>query len=103
VHRVADEFPHDAQKIADEEWIEYGLVRGWVPLCKDGRIRGRSHEHNPLITYGGALFHLDNQQLPIAEMVARFTSNLSRIERAARRGGPAIYAVAADSIRRTWP
>lgn len=103
IHRVADVFPNDAEKIPDEEWIEYGLVRDWVPLCKDGRIRGRSREHNPLIEHRGTLFYLNNQRLPIAEMVARFEVNRRRIERAARRGGPAIYAVTEDSIEKTWP
>lgn len=103
VHRITDVFPDDAQQTPDEEWIEYGLVRGWVPLCKDGRIRGRSKEHNPLIVHGGILFHLDNQRLPIVEMVARFEANLRQIERAVSRGGPAIYAVSAATIRKTWP
>jgi hypothetical protein len=103
VHRIADEFPDDAQDIADEDWIEYGLRRGWVPLSKDGRIKGRGHERSPLVTYSGTLFYLDNQQLKIAAMVERFHLNRQRIERAARRGGPAIYAVSADSIRKAWP
>lgn len=103
VHRIADEFPNDAQEIPDEKWIEHGVVRGWVPLCKDGRIKGRSHEHNPLVVHQATLFYLDNQQLLIADMVARFEANRSQIERAARRGGPAIYAVTADTIRKTWP
>lgn len=80
VHCVADEFPDDAKKIPDEDWIEHGLV-----------------------VHGGTLFHLDNQQLPIAAMVERFVVNLPHIERAAGLGGPAIYAVSAGSIRKTWP
>ncbi|WP_425393521.1 hypothetical protein [Actinokineospora enzanensis] len=38
VHRAADHFPNDAQHVADEDWLAYGLDRGWSPLCKDGRI-----------------------------------------------------------------
>jgi hypothetical protein len=41
VHRITEHFPGDAQHVADEEWLEYGLCRGWTPLCKDGRIKGR--------------------------------------------------------------
>jgi PIN like domain len=103
IHRITDEFPNDAQDIPDEKWIEHGLVRGWVPLCKDGRIKGRARERNPLVVFEAALFYLDNQQLRIAEMVSRFETNRERIERAARRGGPAIYAVSAMAIRKTWP
>jgi hypothetical protein len=103
IHRITDEFPDDAQKVPDEDWITNGLERGWVPLCKDGRIKGRAAERNPLVTYEATLFYLDNQRLLVAEMVARFVANRSHIERAARRGGPAIYAVSADTIRKTWP
>lgn len=103
IHCVADEFPDDAQDVADEKWITYGLERNWVPLCKDGRIKGRSREHNPLVDYEAVLFYLDNQQLRITEMVARFEVNIDNIMSAVRRGGPAIYAVAATGIRRTWP
>jgi hypothetical protein len=63
VHRVADHFPDDAQCVADEDWLSYGLERGWVPLCKDGRIKGRHHEREPLVVHSAVLFHLDNQQL----------------------------------------
>lgn len=55
------------------------------------------------MAYSGTLFYLDNQQLRIAAMVERFDLNRERIERAARRGGPAIYAVSANAIRKTWP
>lgn len=103
IHLIADEFPDDAQTIGDDTWIDHGLVRRWVPICKDGRIRGRTAERNPLVVHHAVLFYLDNQQLRIAEMVARLDANRARIERAARRGGPAIYAISADSVRRTWP
>lgn len=103
IHRIGDEFPDDAQDVPDEQWIEHGLDRNWVPLCKDGRIKGRAREHNPLVDYEAVLFYLDNQQLLVAEMVARFEANLDNIKRAVRRGGPAIYAVAATGIRKTWP
>jgi hypothetical protein len=103
VHCIADEFPNDAQDIADEDWIGYGLRRGWVLLSKDGRIKGRGHERSPLVTYAGTLFYLDNQELRIAAMVERSHLNRGRIEHAVRRGGPAIYAVSANGIRTTWP
>lgn len=74
VHRIADYFPDDAQCVADEEWLAYGLARGWVPLCKDGRIKGRHHEHVR-----------------------------SAIGHAVEKGGPAVYAIGESGIRRTWP
>jgi NAD(P)-dependent dehydrogenase (short-subunit alcohol dehydrogenase family) len=63
VHRIADHVPDDAQHVADEDWLSHGLERGWVPLCKDGRIKGRHHEREPLVVHSAVLFYLDNQQL----------------------------------------
>lgn len=103
VHLVSEHFPDDAQNVPDEEWLAYGLVRGWTPLCKDGRIRGRSVERAPLQKHGAVLFYLDNQRLLRVEMVSRFHRAQDRIYDAVLRGGPAAYAVSADGIRRTWP
>jgi hypothetical protein len=103
VHRITDHFPDDAQTVGDDEWLEYGLERTWVPLCKDGRIRGRDHERRPIETRGGVLFHLDNQRLVTAEMVQRFHRSRTSIWECVDRGGPAIYAVGAEHVYRTWP
>jgi hypothetical protein len=89
--------------VADEDWIEYGLHQGWVPLCKDGRIKGRDDERAPLARYSGVLFYLDNQQLKADEMFRRIHEARAAIHRAIAKGGPATYAVGAHGIRRTWP
>ncbi|UGQ09509.1 toxin-antitoxin system, toxin component, PIN family protein [Yinghuangia sp. ASG 101] len=103
VHRICDLFPDDAQQTDDATWITAALVRGWVPVCKDGRIRGRDHERRPLEEHAGVLFYLDNQGLPIAEMVRRLHAAQDAIHRAVARCGPATYAVRVDRIERTWP
>ncbi|WP_447005398.1 hypothetical protein ACRAKI_02325 [Saccharothrix isguenensis] len=103
VHRIAEYFPDDAQCVADEDWLSYGLERGWVPLCKDGRIKGRNHEREPLVVHSAVLFYLNNQQLRRDEMVARFHRVRSAIDHAVERGGPAVYAIGESAIRRTWP
>lgn len=103
IHRVADHFPDDAQAVPDEHWLSYGLARGWTPLCKDGRIRGRHAERAPLEEHRAVLFYLDNQRLLRADMVGRFHRAQELIYRAVRRGGPAAYGVNAAGIRRTWP
>lgn len=103
VHRITDHFPNDARCVGDDEWLEYGLERGWTPLCKDGRIKGRDHERQPIEVYGGVLFYLDNQRLVTVEMVARFHQAQATICRYVQRGGPAIYAVGAKRVYRTWP
>ncbi|MFC3450070.1 PIN-like domain-containing protein [Amycolatopsis speibonae] len=103
VHRAAAHFPHDAQDVEDEVWLSYGLDRGWSPLCKDGRIKGRHAEREPLELYGGVLFYLDNQRLVVADMIERFHASQAAIYRAIERGGPRAYAVGASGIRSTWP
>lgn len=103
VHRAAEHFPDDAQHVADEDWLTYGLERGWSPLCKDGRIRGRQAERAPIERMGATLFYLDNQRLIVDAMVDRFERSRTEILRAVARGGPAAYAVREHDIRRTWP
>lgn len=103
MHRITDHFPNDAQDVPDEEWLDHGLARGWVPLCKDGRIKGRHHERGPLVVRSAVLFYLNNQQLRRDEMIARFERARMAIERAVERGGPAVYAVTETTVRRVWP
>ncbi|MCG7203780.1 hypothetical protein [Streptomyces arenae] len=61
VHRIGDAFPADGQNMPDEEWIAYGLDRSWVPLSKDGRIKTRDLEIQPVLEREAVLFYLDNQ------------------------------------------
>lgn len=103
VHRATDHFPNDAQYVEDADWLAYGLDRGWSPLCKDGRIRGRDAERAPVEQHQAVLFYLDNQRLVVDEMVRRFHQAQNAIYRAVSRGGPRIYAVGQNGIRLTWP
>ncbi|MGW1712426.1 PIN-like domain-containing protein [Streptomyces sp. NPDC002156] len=103
VHRIVDVFPSDAQDIPDEEWISYGLDRSWVPLSKDGRIKTRDLEIQPVLERSAVLFYLDNQQLRSLEMVERLDTHRSAILRAVEKGGPAAYAVRFGGLDRTWP
>lgn len=103
VHRIVDVFPADAQDIPDEEWITYGLDRSWVPLSKDGRIKTRDLEIQPILARGAVLLYIDNQQLRSLEMVERLDMHRSAIYRAVEKGGPAAYAVRHGGIDRTWP
>lgn len=103
VHRIGDVFPADGQHIADEEWIAHGLDRSWVPLSKDGRIKTRDLEIQPVRDHQAVLFYLDNQQLRSTEMVERLDANRDAMYRAVEKGGPAAYAVRADRVERTWP
>ncbi|MBT2394808.1 toxin-antitoxin system, toxin component, PIN family protein [Streptomyces sp. ISL-100] len=103
VHRIGQVFPADAQDVPDEEWIVHGLEQGWVPLSKDGRIKTRDREIQPVRDRAAVLFYLDNQQLRTVEMVERLHAHRDAIHLAVGRGGPAAYAVRCDRIDRTWP
>ncbi|MCZ9347176.1 toxin-antitoxin system, toxin component, PIN family protein [Streptomyces sp. TRM76130] len=103
VHRISDVYPLDAQDIADDVWIRHGLGQGWVPLSKDGRIKTRDQEIQPVYDFAAVLFYLDNQQLRSLEMVERLHAHRDRMREAVAEGGPAAYAVRADRIDRTWP
>jgi hypothetical protein len=103
VHCIADVFPTDAQDVPDEEWIAHGLDHTWVPLSKDGRIKTRDLEIQPVLDRGAVLFYLDNQQLRSVEMVERLHVHRDAIHRAVEKGGSAAYAVRRDRIERTWP
>ncbi|MGA6170813.1 toxin-antitoxin system, toxin component, PIN family protein [Streptomyces sp. NPDC012600] len=103
VHHIGDAFPEDGQRIADEEWIDHGLRRAWVPLSKDGRIKTRDAEIQPVLDHKAVFFYLDNQQLPSIQMVERLDTHRTAIHQAIEKGGPSAYAVRHDRIERTWP
>lgn len=103
IHRIGQVFPSDAQDVPDEDWIIHGLDQGSVPLSKDGRIKTRDREIQPVRDRAAVLFYLDNQQLRTLEMVERLHAHRESIHLAVTRGGPAAYAVRYDRIDRTWP
>ncbi|WP_327190078.1 toxin-antitoxin system, toxin component, PIN family protein [Streptomyces xinghaiensis] len=74
-----------------------------MPLSKDGRIKTRDLEIQPVLEREAVLFYLDNQQLRSNEMVERLVARRDAIHRAVEKGGPAAYAVRHDRIERTWP
>lgn len=103
LHLVAEVFPHDGMHTEDETWVEHAFVNGWMPLCKDGRIKGRDHEREPVERHRGVLFYLNNQQLLVADMVQWIHQAQALIYRACQRPGPACYAITRHGIDRTWP
>lgn len=105
IHRITDHFPNDAQNVDDPDWMEYGLVRGWIPFHKDGRIVGNPTEREPVERHCAPMFFLDNQHLQIEEMVQRIHRNQSKIFAIARRRRQAAccFAVNERGIHRRWP
>ncbi|MFG2464975.1 hypothetical protein ACGFXB_05820 [Streptomyces canus] len=72
-------------------------------MFKDGRIKTRDLEIQPVLERAAVLFHLDNQQLRSVEMVERLVARRDATHRAVEKGGPAAYAVRRDRVARTWP
>ncbi|MDO0977188.1 hypothetical protein [Mycolicibacterium frederiksbergense] len=105
VHRITDYFPDDAADVTDPEWMDFGLFRGWIPLHKDGRIRGNPTEREPVERYNSPMFYLDNQQLRIDEMVRRIHMNQSKMYALVKRRRPsaACYAVNDTGVHKRWP
>ena len=71
VHLINDFFPNDAQETADEDWISYGLQRGWGLLSKDKKIRYRADELLALSEHG-KLFCLSSGNLLAREQAETF-------------------------------
>lgn len=103
LHVVAEEFPNDGQDTSDQEWITYGLAKGWALLTQDKRIRYRADELIAVSDGRGVMFCLSNGNLLIAERVARFEASREKIVRAAKAVSPALYFVYEDDIGRKWP
>lgn len=100
LHLIADEYPDDAERIDDSEWITEGCLRGWALLTKDKAIRYRAHEIAALAP-GGLLFCLAKGGWTIDEMVAAFGAARPAMERAIARGDMGFWHVHKDgTIRR---
>jgi hypothetical protein len=103
VHRIADHFPDDGQKVGDPEWIEYGAGQGWALLTQDLRIRYRTEELASLGRGAGVMFVLASGNLAIREKVDYFLLNRAAIHAAAVEPGPALHKIYADRIAKIWP
>ena len=98
---MAEVYPHDGQRVGDDEWIRDVSDRGWIALTKDTSII-RDHtvalEHSDL-----RLFALPNANLTGEQMGERFVRNLNRILQRARHAGPFVDVVHPDHLERRWP
>ncbi|WP_344572130.1 hypothetical protein [Winogradskya humida] len=75
IHVIGDHFPDDAQHAGDDEWIEFGLRRGWSLLTQDERISTQPAVRTLLNQYGGCVHCLDNANLTAAAKAARFDAH----------------------------
>ena len=99
---IADFYPDDAQRIADEDWISEGCRRGWVLLTKDRRIRYRAQELAAL--QGGFLFCLSDGNANLDAISETWGASMPAIGRAVARGATGFWHVYDDgTIKLTWP
>ncbi|MBB5826932.1 hypothetical protein [Micromonospora carbonacea] len=103
LHMVSDVFPADGQFTGDDEWIEYGLKRGWTMLTQDKRIRNQLPVLNRLVASGLTIHCLSSAELTPAKRAERFERHRDRIWRYGAEGPPGFYVVYEDSVVRRWP
>jgi hypothetical protein len=88
------------ERISDERWLRDAGARREVVLMKDGRVRYNSAEKAAINRHRARCFCLARQDLPAAEMAARFLRNLNGITKACAGPGPFLYAVHLNRIER---
>jgi hypothetical protein len=103
VHLINEVFPNDAQGTADEDWIAYGVQRGWGLLSKDKKIRFRAEELLAL-SEQGKLFCLSSGNLLARVQAETFDRAREQIERALQRHEAGLYLVYnKGEIKKKWP
>lgn len=93
VHVIGDHFADDAQDIGDDEWTEFGLVRGWSLLTQDERISTQSVVRELLERYKGCVHCLNSANLAAAAKAARFDSHRQVIHQHVRDGRVGFFVV----------
>jgi hypothetical protein len=97
-----DVYGQREETVADEEWLAHAGDEGWLALTKDARIRYRERELAAIRRHDARVFVVTGKRLTGAELATRVVQNLYRIEQAARKRGPFIYAVYEKRIERIW-
>lgn len=89
--------PQD-ERVTDVHWMREAAQHGEAVLMCDDAIRKKNPaERNVLIDVQVRAFVVGSQ-LPGAEVVRRFTSQLAAIARACKRPGPLVYRLHPDRI-----
>lgn len=102
VHTVHDHFPNEGEDTSDEEWIAYGVSRGWVCLTKDKRIRYRAGELGALVE--GHIVCLSNGQLTRQDAVERFRAAQDAIARQTAAHAVGFWHVGENGrLTKMWP
>jgi predicted nuclease of predicted toxin-antitoxin system len=103
VRTLWDVYGNREERVPDEEWLARAGDEGWLVLTKDAQIRRRSTELSAIRQHRAKVFLVTGKRLTGTELAARVVQNLRRVEQAARKRGPFIYAVYEKRIERIWP
>ena len=96
VHNLDEVFGD--RNVEDREWMALADARGWVAVCKDGRIRRRRGERELMALRGLRVFCLANGNLTRELMVDGFRHNLGAMFEQAPLPGPWLFGLYADGI-----
>jgi hypothetical protein len=91
--------PADEQ-ITDVRWMREAAEHGEAVLMCDDAIRKKNLAERRVLIEVRLRAFVVNSQLPCAEVVRRFVTQLPRIERACRLAGPFVYRLHDDRIER---
>lgn len=100
---LANVYGEREQTVSDEEWLARAGTEGWLILTKDAKIRYREAELDAIRAHRAKVFVVAGKRLTGPELADRVVRNLRRIEQAARKEGPFIYAVYERRIERLYP
>lgn len=92
-----------AQDMDDPPWIEYASEQGLAILTKDFLSLRYREPFKTVQAREARVFALASARLPGDKQIECFRTNQRKIYRAARRKGPYIYKVYADTITLVWP
>ncbi len=101
---MGDVYPDgEDQLVSDEQWIADADAAGWIALTKDERITRNPNEQAALARSHLRVFAIGNQHLTGPQMAERYTTNIHRILQRARKPGPFVDIVQAETVQRQWP
>lgn len=98
---LADVFPDDGQYTSDPDWIQYAAELDLVSFSKDAALK-RDHS-NAIQQYKGVVFLIPDQSMSGVAQATRYLEHKYRIAMKAKKGGPAIYMVYANSVELVGP
>jgi hypothetical protein len=84
---------HQAQLVADVDWITLVAQQNWIGFHKDANIRRNMVERQTVIASAARMFCVPNAKITAQDLANRYIANFAAIAAAAQHPGPFIYSV----------